>query len=76
MSSFTIVILGFVKLRTAIAQLPKQSGRVDPDVFHVRPYAVSLFVRLIKNIARGFVHDGLKISVTATSIGFGARAYE
>lgn len=32
MSPFAIVIFSFVKLRTAIAQLPKQAGRVDPDV--------------------------------------------
>ncbi len=45
------------------------------DVFHVRP-SVWFRSSLIRNLARGFVHDGLKISVTRTSIGFGARAYE
>ena len=48
------------------------------DVFHVRPSVRFVTDRpcLISNLAKGFVHDGLKISVTATSIGFGARAYE
>ena len=50
-----------------------------PDVFnHVRPSVRFLTdrSRLISNLAKGFVHDGLKNSVNRASIGFGARADE
>jgi len=45
------------------------------DVFHVRP-SVWFRSSLIRNLARGFVHDGLKNSVNRASIGFGARTDE
>lgn len=43
MPPFTIIIFGFVKLRTAIAQLPKQAGRVDPDVLQISTPALVSF---------------------------------
>lgn len=48
------------------------------DVFHVRP-SVRFMTdcrRLISNLAKGFVHDGLKNSVNRASISFGARTNE
>lgn len=53
-------------------------GRVS-DVFHVRPsvrFVTDRLRRLISNLAKGFVHDGLKNSVNRASISFGARTNE
>ncbi len=49
-----------------------------PDVFHVRPSVRFVTDRLclISNLAKGFVHDGLKNSVNRASISFGARTDE
>lgn len=49
------------------------------DVFHVRPsvrFVTDRLRRLISNLAKGFLHDGLKNSVNRASISFGARTYE
>ena len=49
------------------------------DVFHVRPsvrFVTDRLRRLISNLAKGFVHDGLKNSVNRASISFGARTNE
>ena len=48
------------------------------DVFHVRPSVRFVTDRpcLISNLAKGFVHDGLKNSVNRASISFGARTNE
>lgn len=76
-TSFCVCNLILSGYRGFASVLQNPPSRVS-DVFHVRPSVRFVTDRpcLISNLAKGFVHDGLKNSVNRASISFGARTDE